>query len=203
LIKSKKKTKKESEVRPFRWHSLSDRDECPEALCVKSEAYLQFITCAGLRERILLEINRKNFKEMRWEEIWDASLRIRNLFLHTPFHRRLAWNYNPRSQRNSGTKRSWSDRPHPARTPLKPLLQVSMNRMSTSEEWRPSWSTYDSSGLPLVRCRTALPTGIGLEIEKSTMAVLIQEIVNGERSGVAFGKNPNDASQAVIEAFTD
>jgi phosphoenolpyruvate synthase/pyruvate phosphate dikinase len=39
-----------------------------------------------------------------------------------------------------------------------------------------------------------------LEIEKSTMAVLIQEIVNGERSGVAFGKNPNDASQAVIEA---
>jgi pyruvate,water dikinase len=32
------------------------------------------------------------------------------------------------------------------------------------------------------------------------MAVLIQEIVNGERSGVAFGKNPNDGSQAVIEA---
>ena len=32
------------------------------------------------------------------------------------------------------------------------------------------------------------------------MAVLIQEIVNGDRSGVAFGKNPNDGSQAVIEA---
>ncbi|NWG04740.1 MAG: hypothetical protein HXY44_17945, partial [Syntrophaceae bacterium] len=41
---------------------------------------------------------------------------------------------------------------------------------------------------------------LGLDIERSTMAVLIQEIVNGERSGVAFGKNPNDGSQAVIEA---
>jgi pyruvate,water dikinase len=41
---------------------------------------------------------------------------------------------------------------------------------------------------------------LGLNIERSSMAVLIQEIVNGDRSGVAFGKNPNDGSQAVIEA---
>jgi len=41
---------------------------------------------------------------------------------------------------------------------------------------------------------------LGLDIEKSAMAVLIQEIVSGEKSGVAFGKNPNDGSQSVIEA---
>ena len=34
----------------------------PDALCVKVEAYHQFVAYAGLRERILLEINRKNFK---------------------------------------------------------------------------------------------------------------------------------------------
>jgi pyruvate,water dikinase len=62
----------------------------PDALCVKTEAYHQFITCAGLREGILLEINRKNFKEMRWEEMWDASLRIRNLFLQTPIPSEIA-----------------------------------------------------------------------------------------------------------------
>jgi pyruvate,water dikinase len=41
---------------------------------------------------------------------------------------------------------------------------------------------------------------LGLDIEKSAMAVVIQEIIVGERSGVIFGRNPNDPSQAVIEA---
>lgn len=56
----------------------------PEALCVTTDAYQRFIASAGLRERILLEINRKPFKETRWEELWDAALRIRNMFLQTP-----------------------------------------------------------------------------------------------------------------------
>jgi len=41
---------------------------------------------------------------------------------------------------------------------------------------------------------------IGLDVEKSSMAVVIQEIVAGDRSGVAFSQNPNDTSQAVIES---
>ena len=41
----------------------------PDALCVKTEAYNQFVNFAGLKERILLEVNRKNFQEMRWEEM--------------------------------------------------------------------------------------------------------------------------------------
>jgi pyruvate,water dikinase len=39
-----------------------------------------------------------------------------------------------------------------------------------------------------------------LDIEKSSMAVVIQEIVDGDQSGVVFGKNPFDGSEAVIEA---
>jgi pyruvate,water dikinase len=41
---------------------------------------------------------------------------------------------------------------------------------------------------------------LGLDVEKSTMAVVIQEMIAGDRSGVAFGMNPLDASQSVIEA---
>jgi phosphoenolpyruvate synthase/pyruvate phosphate dikinase len=39
-----------------------------------------------------------------------------------------------------------------------------------------------------------------LEVETNTMAVLAQEIIAGDRSGVIFGMNPNNPGQAVIEA---
>ena len=41
---------------------------------------------------------------------------------------------------------------------------------------------------------------LGLDVETSTMAIAIQEIVVGTCSSVAFGLNPNDPSQAVIES---
>jgi pyruvate,water dikinase len=41
---------------------------------------------------------------------------------------------------------------------------------------------------------------LGLDVATSSMAVVIQEIVHGSRSGVAFSKSPTDASQAVLEA---
>jgi pyruvate,water dikinase len=41
---------------------------------------------------------------------------------------------------------------------------------------------------------------LGLKVEESSMAVVIQEMIQGQRSGVAFGINPNDNNQTVIEA---
>jgi phosphohistidine swiveling domain-containing protein len=41
---------------------------------------------------------------------------------------------------------------------------------------------------------------LGLDVEKSAMAVVVQEMVFGQRSGVAFSKNPLEDSQAVIES---
>lgn len=37
---------------------------------------------------------------------------------------------------------------------------------------------------------------LGLDVRTSAMAVLIQEMVAGDRSGVAFGQNPQEPSQA-------
>jgi len=41
---------------------------------------------------------------------------------------------------------------------------------------------------------------IGLDVEKSTMAVVLQETVAGNRSGVVFSQNPNDETQVIIES---
>jgi phosphoenolpyruvate synthase/pyruvate phosphate dikinase len=56
----------------------------PRTICVSSDAYQEFVNRTGLRERILLELHRKDFKAMRWEEIWDCATRIRNMFLMKP-----------------------------------------------------------------------------------------------------------------------
>jgi pyruvate,water dikinase len=56
----------------------------PKAVCITTDAYDTFISSTGLRTRIQIEISRKDFSQMRWEEIWDAALRIRNFFLKTP-----------------------------------------------------------------------------------------------------------------------
>ena len=55
----------------------------PNTLILTVDVYNTFVSAVGLRERILLELNRKKFKDMRWEEIWDCATRIRNLFLKT------------------------------------------------------------------------------------------------------------------------
>ena len=53
----------------------------PDTLILTVEAYNAFVNAGGLQERILLELNRKKFKDMRWEEVWDCATRIRNIFL--------------------------------------------------------------------------------------------------------------------------
>jgi pyruvate,water dikinase len=41
---------------------------------------------------------------------------------------------------------------------------------------------------------------IGLDVEKSTMAVVLQETLAGDRSGVVFTRNPNDENQGIVES---
>jgi pyruvate,water dikinase len=55
----------------------------PDALCITQGAYETYVRSTGLMERISLELGRKDFRDMRWEELWDASLRIRGMFLNT------------------------------------------------------------------------------------------------------------------------
>ncbi|MDO9109337.1 MAG: PEP/pyruvate-binding domain-containing protein, partial [Desulfatirhabdiaceae bacterium] len=56
----------------------------PEALCISTDAYMEYVTSTGLGNQMHMELYRKPFDEMRWEELWDTALRIRNLFIKTP-----------------------------------------------------------------------------------------------------------------------
>lgn len=56
----------------------------PDALVVTVEAYRAYMNATGLRSRVLMELERKSFGDMRWEEMWDLALRIRRLFLAEP-----------------------------------------------------------------------------------------------------------------------
>lgn len=172
-----------------------------DALCVSTEAYRDYVTSTGLRERILFEVNRKNFDEMRWEEMWDASLRIRNMFLNTPVPEKLsAALKHPIEERFSNKAvvvRSSAPGEDSATVSFAGLHESYVNvrgKESILEHIRLVWASLWSDAALLYRQE------LGLNVEGSMMAVLVQEIVIGDRSGVVFGKNPNDPSEAVIEA---
>ena len=48
--------------------------------CVTVAAYEEFLQGNKLPRIIQMELGRKPFEELRWEELWDAALRIRNRF---------------------------------------------------------------------------------------------------------------------------
>ena len=61
----------------------------PEGLCISALAYEQFLAESELSGRIQILIGRKRFEDMRWEELWDLALRIRNMFVRTAIPEQL------------------------------------------------------------------------------------------------------------------
>ena len=173
----------------------------PETVCLTTDAYTQFVNRTGLRERILLELNRKGFTEMRWEEIWDCATRIRNMFLKTPMpedveaplRREIANHFSgkPAAVRSSAPEED------DAGASFAGLHESYLNVHGIDAivaHIRKVWASLWSDAALLYRQE------IGLDVEQSAMAVVIQEIIVGDRSGVAFSRNPNEATQAVIES---
>jgi pyruvate,water dikinase len=173
----------------------------PNAIVITVEAYNQFLNLAGLATRIGLELNRKSIENMRWEEMWDASLRIRNMFITTempPVYRDQLMNVIENSfQETSVAVRSSAPGEDTAETSFAGLHESYLNihgAESILNHIKRVWASLWSDAALLYREQ------LGLDIEKSSMAVLVQEIVAGEKSGIVFSVNPADATQAVIEA---
>jgi hypothetical protein len=89
----------------------------PPFVAVATDAYLAYLEATGLRTRILFELERKDVADMRWEELWDAALRIRSLFLTTPLPRSWARPWRSRSPRASPAWLRWCVHRRPGRTP--------------------------------------------------------------------------------------
>ena len=173
----------------------------PETLCITSDLYSEYLTRTGLRERIMLELHRKEFKEMRWEEIWDCATRIRNMFLKVPLPAEIdasiRTEIESRFSNKSTVVRSSAPEEDTTSASFAGLHESYLNIRGTDEiieHVRKVWASLWSDAALLYRQE------LGLDVEKSAMAVVIQEIVVGDCSGVAFSENPTNRDQGVIES---
>jgi len=173
----------------------------PPAICITVDAYLHYVGSTGLADQIVLDLYRKRFEEMRWEEIWDTALRIRNAFLKTPvpvdLKEALLGEFESWFSATPVSIRSSAPGEDSSKTSFAGLHESFVNISGPEaimEHVRLVWASLWSDRALLYRQE------IGLDVKKSAMAVLVQEMILGERSGIIFGKSPTDASLSVIEA---
>ncbi len=173
----------------------------PPALCVTTLAYRRFVDASGLPASIARELGRKRFEDMRWEEIWDASLRIRGLF------DRAGWPADLESDLREGLERAFGERPVAVRSSA-PGEDGGKASFAGLHE---SFLNVRGPSAVLGRVRQVFASlwsdrallyrkELGLDPEGSEMAVLVQEMVSAQRSGVVFGVSPSDPDRAVVEA---
>jgi phosphohistidine swiveling domain-containing protein len=173
----------------------------PPGICLTTAVYDAYIDETPLRGRIYREVGRKDLAGMRWEEMWDASLRIRNLFAITPLppriHDALAGVIEERFTGKSVVVRSSSVAEDSAGASFAGVHESFVHITGTEailDHVRLVWSSLWSDAALLYRQE------LGLSVRSSAMAVVIQEIVEGDVSGIIFGMNPQNEHEAVIEA---
>lgn len=174
----------------------------PQTLCITRSAYESYVRSTGLLERISLELSRKDFRDMRWEELWDSSLRIRGMFLNTAMPSALVKKLRDPIQEH------FDDRPVAVRSSAPGEDSTSASFAGLHESFlnirgiyavldhvRLVWASLWSDAALLYRKE------MDLDVHHSTMAVIVQELVDGRKSGVVFGRSPQNADMAVIEAI--
>lgn len=173
----------------------------PRGVCITTKVYEEFLGTTGLKTRIALELGRLPMEAMRWEELWDMALRIRNLFTLTlmPGHLEGAlsrvleeeFSHKPVAVRSSSPQEDQSG------ASFAGLHESYINVRGVPEildHIRLVWASLWSDGALLYRKER------GMALDTSSMAVIVQDLVEGERSGVAFSMAPDHTDQAVVES---
>lgn len=173
----------------------------PEAVTITTEAYDAYVNTTGLRTKIMMELNRKTYDDIRWEELWDMSLRIRNLFATTHLPPDLYTSIQESVETHFTSKsvvvRSSAPGEDTAGTSFAGLHESYVNVTGTDsiiKHIQLVWASLWSDASLLYRKE------LGLDESKSSMAVVVQEIISGEVSGIGFSQSPNDPSQCIIES---
>ncbi len=174
----------------------------PAAYCLPVNVYDEFLSKTGLDAFISMELQRKDFAAMRWEEIWDVSLRIRNHFVTRDWPQkmkqgllediqRISTNWTAAAVRSTAPGEDSGSQSfaglHESRVMLRDAEEI-------LEAVRTVWASLWSDGALLYRQE------LGLDPGKSSMAVILQEMVVGEVSGVLFTRAPQDRKMMMIEA---
>ncbi len=166
-------------------------------------AYERFLRDNHLPRILQMELGRKPFEELRWEELWDAALRIRNRFsaagLPADVHQAIC-----RAVRDLGSAtllavRSSAPGEDSVQRSFAGLHESFLNVVGEAavvETVRLVWASLWSDAALLYRQELAL------DPLRSRMAVLIQEMRTEDCSGVAFGRDPRTEQNehAVVEA---
>jgi len=175
----------------------------PPGVCVTTTAYDRFVDGAGLRGKLHMELGRKPFETMRWEEIWDAALRLRGAFLATPLPAEVAaairtalaglGDDEPLAVRSSAVG---EDAPGRSFAGLHESIVGVRGVGAVLDAVRVVWASLWSDAALLYRHELAL------DPMRSRMAVVVQVVVGADRAGVAFGRDPRTpaADHAVVEA---
>ena len=175
----------------------------PRGVCLTTWAYESFIGDSDIVNTIRMELGRKSLDEMRWEEIWDAALRIRAAFMVQPLSDSLrrtiaeslsAFDSSTRlAVRSSAIGEDSADRSFAG---LHESIIGVRGTNAVQDAVRLVWASLWSDAALLYRKE------LGLDPARSRMAVLIQEAVDNDRSGVAFARDPRDQRKehAIIES---
>ncbi len=175
----------------------------PNGFCLTTKAYQEFVKDAKIENAIRMELGRKLLDDMRWEEIWDAALRIRSMFLAHPLSGPLQQAIRGALSRFSRSTplavRSSALGEDSAERSFAGLHESFTDVKGEHEIWdavRLVWASLWSDAALLYRQE------LRLDPASSRMAVLVQEMVKADRSGVAFGRDPRDTRRncAIIEA---
>ncbi len=175
----------------------------PAGFCITIFAYKQFIKANRLDEKIKFELGRKALESMRWEEIWDAALRIRSAFqaaeISTDLKDQIVTAFEKLGHHKTLVVRSSAPKEDSARASFAGLHESYVGVKGEREllnAVRLVWASLWSDAALLYQRE------LGLDPLHSAMAVVVQELVAEDISGVAFGADPRNpaADRSIIEA---
>ncbi len=182
----------------------------PDGFCISTEAYRRFLEHGKLKKVIEMEIRRKSMSNMRWEEIWDAALRIRTAFLRSGIpedvSRMILKSYRELAEISPGSGPRVSlavrssaigeDSETKSYAGLHESVVGVMGDEALLDAVRIVWASLWSDAALLYRREIELDAG------ESAMAVVVQTLVTTDRSGVGFGRDPRNPGEdkQIIEA---
>ncbi len=175
----------------------------PRGFCLTTWAYEKFLEEGKLTDTIRMELGRKSMDDMRWEELWDAALRIRATFLAQPLsaflRQTIAEGLSGLDASAALAVRSSAIGEDSAGCSFAGLHESIVGvrgEQGVLDAVRLVWASLWSDAALLYRKE------LGLDPARSRMAVLVQEMVDADRSGVAFARDPRDPHKehAIIES---
>ncbi|RJS48286.1 MAG: hypothetical protein CIT03_09205 [Methanobacterium sp.] len=175
----------------------------PEGFCITTPGYKDFIELNNLSPTIDMEIYKKEPKDMRWEEIWDASLRIRSAFLKSQIplvlEKEVIKHIKSYPNSTKFSVRSSSPLEDSKKNSYAGIHESYVNVVGIEEILKSIklvWASLWSDRAILYRDE------MELDSINSSIAVLIQVMVEEEISGLAFSHDPRGKDDnMIIEAI--